>query len=71
LKIKNKIIANVSCIPDLYAEHPEGAMLVSPDSVDDLVQRLTTTRRRMIQVDIDGNCIRDRYFNGFDLTSAH
>ena len=65
------VAANVGGIPDLYADHPEAGLLMSPDDADDLVQGLITTLERMEKGQIDGNRVRDRYFNGFDMASAH
>ncbi len=65
------VAANVGGIPDLYADHPEAGLLVSPNDVKDLIRGLTTTLKRMEKGEIDGNGVRDRYFNGFDMASAH
>jgi glycosyltransferase involved in cell wall biosynthesis len=65
------VAARVGGIPDLYANHPEAGLLVSPTDVEDLIQGLTTTLERMAKGDIDGNRVRNRYFNGFDMASAH
>lgn len=65
------VAANVGGIPDLYADHPEAGLLVSPNNAEDLVRELTTTLKRMEKGEIDGNRVRDRYFSGFDMTSAH
>jgi len=65
------VAANVGGIPDLYTDHPEAGLLVSPSDAEDLVQGLTTTLEQMEKGQIDGNRVRDRYFNGFDMASAH
>lgn len=65
------VAASVGGIPDLYADHPEAGLLVSPNDAEDLVRGLTTTLERMEKGEIDGNRVRDRYFNGFDIVSAH
>ena len=65
------VAANVGGIPDLYADHPEAGILVSPNDAKDLVQGLTTTLERIEKGEINGNQVRDRYFNGFDMASAH
>lgn len=65
------VASRVGGIPDLYADHPEAGLLVSPNDVEDLVRGLSTTLERMANGDIDGKQVRDRYFNGFDMASAH
>lgn len=65
------VAANVGGIPDLYADHPEAGLLVSPNDTQDLVQGLTMTLERLESGEVDGNWVRDRYFSGFDMTSAH
>jgi len=65
------VAADVGGIPDLYTDHPEAGLLVSPSDVEDLVGGLTTTLERMEKGQIEGNRVRDRYFNSFDMASAH
>jgi len=65
------VASNVGGIPDLYENHPEAGLLVSPDDPDDLTRALDTTLRRIANGELDCKKVRDRYFDGFDIHSAH
>lgn len=65
------IASEVGGIPDLYAGFPEIGLLVSPDNPTELSQAIALTLERLAHGMINGNKIRDRYFDGFDLASAH
>ncbi len=65
------VAASVGGIPDLYLNHPEAGLLVSPDDPDDLILGLNSTLTRMSNGEINSDRIRDRYLSGFDMTAAH
>jgi glycosyltransferase involved in cell wall biosynthesis len=65
------IAAPVGGIPDLYQGFPEVGLLVSPDNPSELSQGMLTALERVASELISGETIRDRYFDGFDMASAH
>ena len=65
------VAANVGGIPDLYKGFPEVGLLVSPNNSSELSQSIVSTLEKVANGSIDGNKIRDRYFDGFDMASAH
>lgn len=65
------VVARVAGIPDLYEGFSEVGLLVSPNNLTEISQAIVLTLERLAHGSIDGNKIRDRYFNGFDLASAH
>ncbi|MEH2413477.1 glycosyltransferase family 4 protein [Nostoc sp.] len=65
------VAAAVGGIPDLYAGHPDvGLLLDSPDA-DTLFNGFVQTLKKFETNLIDANKIRARYFDGFDMESAH
>lgn len=65
------VAADVGGIPDLYQDHPEAGLLISPNDPKDLVQALDATLSRLANNEINIDLVRDRYFDGFDMTTAH
>jgi glycosyltransferase involved in cell wall biosynthesis len=65
------VAARVGGIPDLYEGFPEVGLLVSPDNPSELTQGIVTALERVASGSIRGETIRDRYFDGFDIASAH
>lgn len=65
------VAANVGGIPDLYKGFPEVGLLVSPNNLSELSQGIVTALEQVASGSINGNRIRDRYFDGFDMASAH
>jgi len=65
------IAASVGGIPDLYEGFPEVGLLVSPDNLSELSQGMVSALERVASGSIRGDRIRDRYFEGFDMASAH
>jgi glycosyltransferase involved in cell wall biosynthesis len=65
------VAAPVGGIPDLYKGFPEVGLLVSPDNLSELSQGMLTALERVANGAISGDTIRDRYFDGFDMASAH
>jgi hypothetical protein len=61
----------VGGIPDLYEGFPEVGLLVSLDNPSELSQGIVTALERVASGSIRGETIRDRYFDGFDIASAH
>jgi glycosyltransferase involved in cell wall biosynthesis len=65
------IAAYVGGIPDLYEGFPDIGLLISPDDPSEVSQALMTTLKLVSSTSIDGEKIRARYFDGFDMESAH
>lgn len=65
------VAASVGGIPDLYEGFPEVGLLVSPNDPCQLSQGIADALERVASGSIRGDIIRDRYFDGFDLASAH
>jgi glycosyltransferase involved in cell wall biosynthesis len=65
------VASRVGGIPDLYEGFPSVGLLVSPGNVSELSQGIVTALTKVANGEIDGNAIRDRYFDGFDIASAH
>lgn len=65
------VAAPVGGIPDLYEGFPEVGLLVSPDNSSELSQGIVTALEKVASGSISGQKIRDRYFDRFDLASAH
>ena len=65
------VAARVGGIPDLYQGFSEVGLLVSPDNPSELSQSIVTALEQVASGSINGNKIRDRYFDGFDMASAH
>lgn len=65
------VAARVGGIPDLYEGHPEAGLLMDPADAGELTGVLAEALRRVQAGDIDPARIRERYFEGFDLASAH
>jgi glycosyltransferase involved in cell wall biosynthesis len=65
------VASPVGGIPDLYEGYPEVGLLVSPDNPSQLSQGILKALERVASGLITGERIRDRYFDGFDMASAH
>ncbi len=65
------VAARVGGIPDLYEGFPEVGLLVSPDNPSDVSQGIITALERVESGSVCGDKIRKRYFDGFDIESAH
>lgn len=65
------VAARVGGIPDLYDGHPEAGILVHPDHIAELSQGLLAALDKVINGTMDVKRIRARYFDGFDIMSAH
>jgi glycosyltransferase involved in cell wall biosynthesis len=65
------VASRVGGIPDLYEGYPDVGLLVSPGNVVELSQGIMTALERISKGSINPEAIRDRYFQGFDLNSAH
>jgi glycosyltransferase involved in cell wall biosynthesis len=65
------IATNVGGIPDLYAGHPDVGLLLDSLDADTLFKGFVQTLNKFEANLIDGNKIRARYFDGFDMESAH
>lgn len=65
------LAAPVGGIPDLYEGFREVGLLISPDNPFELSQGIVTALERVVSGSIRGETIRDRYFDGFDMASAH
>lgn len=65
------VAARVAGIPDLYDGFPEVGLLVSPDNLSELTQGMVTALKRVASGSINGDTIRNRYFDEFDMASAH
>lgn len=65
------IASRVGGIPDLYEGFPDIGLLVSPGNVAQLTDAILRGVERLEGDRIDAEAIRDRYFEGFDIASAH
>lgn len=65
------VAANVGGIPDLYADHPEAGCLVDCNDSQSISYGLITALTKVERGLIDPDAIRTRYFDGFDISSAH
>jgi glycosyltransferase involved in cell wall biosynthesis len=65
------VASPVGGIPDLYADHPDVGRLVSSDDPDEIAKVLLDTLRMVRDGNIDPHRIRERYFEEFDMASAH
>jgi glycosyltransferase involved in cell wall biosynthesis len=65
------VAARVGGIPDLYEGFPKVGLLVSPDNQFELSQGMVTALEQVASGLINGDAIRARYFDGFDIASAH
>ena len=65
------VAARVAGIPDLYEGFPEVGLLVSPDKLSELSQGMNTALEQVASGSIKLDKIRARYFDGFDIASAH
>jgi glycosyltransferase involved in cell wall biosynthesis len=65
------VAANVGGIPDLYENNPEAGLLIAPNNPHALAKALDATLSQLVNGEIDIQRVRDRYFNGFDMASAH
>ncbi len=65
------VASAVGGIPDLYEGFPEVGLLVSPDNPSELSQGIVTALEKITSGLINGEKIRARYFDGFDMASAH
>jgi len=65
------VAARVGGIPDLYAGLPNIGLLVPCGDATALSQALLATIANLAMGTIDGDKIRARYFDGFDMASAH
>jgi glycosyltransferase involved in cell wall biosynthesis len=65
------VASPVGGIPDLYAGRPEIGSLVTSDRPAQIQDALLNALDRVRNGDIEPKRIRDRYFEEFDMTSAH
>ncbi|MDJ0674822.1 MAG: glycosyltransferase [Calothrix sp. MO_167.B42] len=65
------VAAPVGGIPDLYEGFPDIGLLVAADNSLELSQGIITALEKVANGSISGEKIRDRYFDGFDMKSAH
>jgi glycosyltransferase involved in cell wall biosynthesis len=65
------VASQVGGIPDLYAGHPEAGLLVDCKDTESVYQGLTSALDKLANGLIDAEKIRSRYFDGFDMASAH
>lgn len=65
------VAADVGGMPDLYEGFPEVGLLVSPDNPSELSQAIVTALEQLTSGSINGYTISERYFDGFDMVSAH
>ncbi|MBN1354264.1 MAG: glycosyltransferase [Candidatus Omnitrophica bacterium] len=65
------VASRVGGIPDLYDGHPEAGLLIDPNDQKSLSSGLLAAVERTVNGSIDANAIRARYFEGFDMASAH
>lgn len=65
------VATEVGGIPDLYESRPEIGLMTRPNSAEHLSRKLKEAVDRIAQGTIDGGKIRSRYFEGFDVVSAH
>jgi len=65
------VAAPVGGIPDLYAHHPEAGLLVEADTPDEISRGLQGAIERVRDGRVQPSKIRARYFEEFDMMSAH
>lgn len=65
------VAADVGGSSDLYEGFSEVGSLISPDDASELSQAMATALEKLDSGSINGDTIRDRYFDGFDMASAH
>jgi glycosyltransferase involved in cell wall biosynthesis len=65
------VVTNVGGVPDLYEGHPEVGLMTKPNSPEHLARTLKEAVDIIAQNAIDSDKIRSRYFEGFDMSSAH
>jgi glycosyltransferase involved in cell wall biosynthesis len=65
------VASRVGGIPDLYDGYPGLGALVEPGDVQGLEAALSDATERVAAGAIDGERIRARYLEGFDIASAH
>lgn len=65
------IASRVGGIPDLYEGFARVGLLVSPGNVRELSEAILKVVDSLEGDRIDAEAIRDRYFQGFDIASAH
>lgn len=65
------VAARVGGIPDLYEGFPKVGLLVSPDNSSEISQGIVKALELLASEEIKEDIIRERYFDGFDLESAH
>lgn len=65
------VAANVGGIPDLYAGRPDVGLLMDCNDAESIYQGLLQALEKLEHGLIDGNVIRARYFDGFDIASVH
>jgi glycosyltransferase involved in cell wall biosynthesis len=65
------VASPVGGIPDLYAGHPNVGRLVPSNDPNQIAKALLDTLQMVQDGDIDPYRIRERYFDDFDMASAH
>ncbi|MCP9493199.1 MAG: glycosyltransferase family 4 protein [Pyrinomonadaceae bacterium MAG19_C2-C3] len=65
------VASRVGGIPDLYEGRPHLGLMVEPGNIDELIDALNLALEMIIAGKIDGEAIRARYHEGFDMPSAH
>lgn len=65
------VASPVGGIPDLYEGFPDIGLLVSPDNLSELSQGIIKALEQVASGLVSAEKIRDRYFDGFDIKSAH
>lgn len=66
------VASDVGGIPDFYAGHPESGLMVDSSSADAICQGFLQALQKLENGSIDGDQIRNRYFEGgFDIDSVH
>jgi glycosyltransferase involved in cell wall biosynthesis len=65
------VAANVGGIPDLYAGRPDVGLLMDCNDAESICQGLRQALEKLENGLIDGDTIRARYFDGFDIMSVH
>jgi glycosyltransferase involved in cell wall biosynthesis len=65
------VASDVGGIPDLYRGHPDIGLLVDNNDADSICQGLLQAIEKLEKGEVDGHKIRERYFDGFDMESAH
>ena len=65
------VASSVGGIPDLYDGHKEAGLLLGSNDVDELSRGLSEAIQMLEAGKISPESIRARYFDGFDIASAH